>query len=233
MFTGGDNLKTSCTAERLKYLMNDRNLRQVDILKLCEPYCQQYDVKMNKSDLSQYLAGKNEPNQDKLAILSMALNVNESWLMGYDVVMERASTKEMELFEKEKIKHIETQKVPLIGTIAAGQPIFADENFECYVEIGTNIKCDYCLRVKGDSMINARIYDGDLVFIRKQPDVHEGEIAAVLIEDEVTLKRVYKGHDYIKLVAENPKYEPIIVSKSDYLNVIILGKAVTFQSNII
>lgn len=89
LFLGGDKLKTSCTAERLKYLMENRNLRQVDILDLCKPYCQQYAVKMNKSDISQYLAGKSEPNQDKLAILSMALSVNESWLMGYDVSMQR------------------------------------------------------------------------------------------------------------------------------------------------
>ena len=64
--------------------MNERNLRQVDILNLTLPYCKKYDVKMNKSDISQYVSGKVEPNQDKLAILGMALNLNEAWLMGYD-----------------------------------------------------------------------------------------------------------------------------------------------------
>lgn len=69
--------------------MNDRNLKQVDILKKTEPFCKKYGVKMNKSDISQYVSGKNEPGQDKLTMLGMALNVSEVWLMGYDVPMER------------------------------------------------------------------------------------------------------------------------------------------------
>lgn len=82
------NLKISNTSERLKQIMHERNLRQVDILKATEYYCEQYGVKMNKSDISQYCSGKVEPNQDKLFILSAALNVNISWLMGYDVSIE-------------------------------------------------------------------------------------------------------------------------------------------------
>lgn len=77
------------TAERLKTIMEERNLKQIDILKLCIPYCELYDVKMNKSDLSQYVSGKVEPSQDKLVILGMALNVNETWLMGYNVPPEK------------------------------------------------------------------------------------------------------------------------------------------------
>lgn len=69
--------------------MTQRNLRQVDILNLTAPYCIKYGVKMNKSDISQYCSGKTEPNQDKLFVLGSALNVNEAWLMGYDVPMER------------------------------------------------------------------------------------------------------------------------------------------------
>jgi len=83
-------LKKENTSIRLQKIMKDRQLRQIDILNLTLPFCKQYDVKMNKSDISQYVAGKNEPNQDKLAILGMALNINEGWLMGYDVPMERA-----------------------------------------------------------------------------------------------------------------------------------------------
>ncbi len=77
------------TAERLKSIMEEKNLKQIDILNLCLPYCELYDVKMNKSDLSQYVSGKVEPSQDKLVILGMALNVNETWLMGYDVPPEK------------------------------------------------------------------------------------------------------------------------------------------------
>lgn len=77
------------TAIRLKKIMDERGIRQVDILNLAAPYCEKYNVKMNKSDLSQYCSGKTEPNQDKLFVLGAALNVNEAWLMGYDVPMER------------------------------------------------------------------------------------------------------------------------------------------------
>lgn len=91
------------TSIRLKQLMKERNLRQVDILNLTIPYCIKYDVKMNKSDISQYVSGKNEPSQDKLVVLGMALNVSEAWLMGYDVDRNRDDAKsigEFELFEE-------------------------------------------------------------------------------------------------------------------------------------
>ncbi len=83
-------MKISTTQKRLLEIMEANNLKQIDILKLCEPLCQQYDVKFNKSDLSQYLSGKTVPNQDKLYILCKALNVNEAWLIGYDVTKQRA-----------------------------------------------------------------------------------------------------------------------------------------------
>ena len=84
-------MKSSCTAERLRALRNERGLKQVDIVKLCQPYCDRFGVKMNKSDISQYLSGKSEPSQDKLIVLGMALGVQESWLMGFDVSEARSS----------------------------------------------------------------------------------------------------------------------------------------------
>lgn len=81
--------KVENTKTRLSYIMNTQNLKQVDILKKCEPFCIKFGVKMNKSDLSQYVSGKVEPSQSKLVILGMALNVSEAWLMGFDVPMER------------------------------------------------------------------------------------------------------------------------------------------------
>lgn len=80
------------TSTRLKQIMEERNLKQVDILNMAKPYCDKYGIKLGKSDLSQYLSGRNEPAQKKLAILSLALNVNEAWLMGFDVPMERGKT---------------------------------------------------------------------------------------------------------------------------------------------
>ena len=84
------------TSDRLKQIMNERNLKQVDILSRCEPYCIKYNVKLNKNDLSQYISGKVVPGQDKLTILSMALNVNEVWLMGYNVPPEHDALCKME-----------------------------------------------------------------------------------------------------------------------------------------
>lgn len=82
-------MKNSSTSERLKRIMNERSLRQVDILEAAKPFCEKYGVKLAKNDLSQYVSGKVEPRQEKLTILGLALNVSETWLMGYDVRRER------------------------------------------------------------------------------------------------------------------------------------------------
>lgn len=127
-----------------------------------------------------------------------------------------------------------TQRVPVLGSIHAGDPTFAEEDFEAYVEAGSSIRCDFALRVVGDSMIGARIEDGDIVFIRKQDTVDNGEIAAVLIDDETTLKRVrFLPGGLTMLSPENPRYEPIIVGGENETRVVrILGKAVAFQSDV-
>lgn len=85
-------MKNSSTSERLKQIMNERSLRQVDILEAAKPFCEKYGVKLAKNDLSQYVSGKVEPRQEKLTILGLALNVSETWLMGYDVRRERDET---------------------------------------------------------------------------------------------------------------------------------------------
>lgn len=125
-----------------------------------------------------------------------------------------------------------TQKVPMLGVIAAGAPIFASENFDSYINVGANIKCDFCLRVRGDSMILARIHDGDIVFVRKQPDVENGEIAVVLIDNEATLKRVYKYTNRLELRPENPAFPVLNYENAELDQVRILGKAVAFQADV-
>lgn len=122
--------------------------------------------------------------------------------------------------------------IPLVGNIACGEPILAEENIEGYVKAPAYCEGSFALRCKGDSMTGARIMDGDIVIIRQQSDIDDGEIAAVLIEDEATLKRVYKMPDRLILRAENPCYAPIDISGGDLANVRILGKAVYFISNI-
>ena len=82
-------MKKQTTSERLKQIMSERNLRQVDILEMCKPYCQKYNIKLGRNGLSQYVTGKVEPGQKKLTVLGMALNISEAWLMGFDVPMKR------------------------------------------------------------------------------------------------------------------------------------------------
>lgn len=138
--------------------------------------------------------------------------------------------------EQEEIKNLtkipKMESIPILGTIACGEPILAEENIEGYFNMEKDLKADFCLYCKGDSMINARIYDGDLVFIKKQPDVEDGEIAAVLIDNEATLKRVYKVPGRIILRAENPTFKPIELKEEDMKDIRIIGKAVGFCSKL-
>lgn len=129
---------------------------------------------------------------------------------------------------------VQVKAVPLLGSIACGEPIFADADFSSYTAVGAQLNCDFALRCEGDSMIDARIYDGDIVFIRRQEFVDDGTIAAVLIDDEATLKRVYHLADgRIELRAANARYAPIILGgENETRSLRILGKAVAFQGNV-
>lgn len=164
---------------------------------------------------------------DKLELIARALSTSPAYLMGWEDESEG-------IFRYNNISPIKTKKFPLLGEIACGRPIFADEDHESYIEAGADIKADFCLKCQGDSMIGARIMPGDIVFIRQQDMVDNGEIAAVVIDDSATLKRVYYYPEQGKLIlqAENPAYEPLVYI-GDELNCIrILGKAVAFQSDI-
>ena len=230
------------TAERLQQLIRDRGIKQADILAAAQPYCERYGVKLNKSDLSQFVNGKSNPGQWKLTVLASALNVSESWLMGLDVPMERQSSDPSDdgsivlssvpnLFPLPK-----TKKVPRLGTIACGEPILAQENIEDYDKAPEGVNCDFTLKCKGDSMVGARINDGDIVYIRQQDEVENGEIAAVLVDDsgesDATLKRVYLYENQIVLQAENPKYSPWVYTGEAMNKVRIIGKAVAFLSGV-
>lgn len=122
------------------------------------------------------------------------------------------------------------RKIPLLGAIACGAPILAEEHIEEYIDIPKHIHADFALTCKGDSMINARIFDGDIVYIRQQDSVENGEIAAVLIDSEATLKRVKLYGDHISLEPENPMYKPLVFWNEEMNDVRILGKAVAFTS---
>lgn len=146
----------------------------------------------------------------------------------------QAQYSELKTTSAANIFPIEKHRIPLLGAIACGEPIFADEDRELYVEVGTSIKADFCLRAQGDSMIGARIHNGDIVFIRKQDMVDDGEIAAVMIGDNATLKRVYydRTHNILALFAENPAYPTLRYSGEELTSIRILGKAIAFQSDV-
>lgn len=170
--------------------------------------------------------------RDKIAALADALNTSPMYLMGWSDEINPLPKLDISKFDN--IYPVNLKKVPLLGEIACGKPIFANEDRESYVLAGSEIHADFCLRAKGDSMINARILDGDIVFIRKQDMVDNGEIAAVAIGDDVTLKRVvyYPEQNLLILKAENSKYQDMIYAQDQLDQVYILGKAIAFQSDV-
>nr|WLJ26188.1 MAG: repressor protein CI [Firmicutes phage HS17] len=121
------------------------------------------------------------------------------------------------------------KSIPIIGTIAAGSPLLAEENIVDYFLIDSRVDADFGLTVKGESMINANIFDGDIVFIRKQPDLENGEIGAILLDNEATLKRFSKTDNSVVLQAENPSMTdwPRVYTDG---NIRVLGKLVGVYS---
>lgn len=214
--------------ERLKQAMNLKNISQSELCEL---------TGIPKSAMSQYVSGAFTPKQERTYLISKALNVNEAWLLGYDgVPMEKEHTQTdslSALMQKyDNIKPITLKRFPMLGEIACGEPIFAEEDREHYVMADMDIDADFCLTAKGDSMINARIFEGDIVFIKEMPIVENGDIAAVIIENDATLKRVYYYPDdnMLQLIAENPKYKPLVYQNEELDHIRILGKAVYFMS---
>lgn len=119
--------------------------------------------------------------------------------------------------------------VPLVGQIACGTPILAEENIEGYVELPAHIRADYALTCKGDSMINAGIRDGDVVYIRQQEEVENGQIAAVMVDGgEATLKRFYHDGNTVSLIAENPAVPPMVFSGEEINRLRVIGLSVAY-----
>ena len=204
--------------ERLKELMSDEGLT---VTTLSEK------TGIQKPTISKYISGSFVPKHDKLKKISDALNVSIEWLMGEDVPKKKIE------YTFDNILPLITKRVPMLGEIACGEPIFANEDQGAFFETNV-IHADFCLRCKGDSMINARIFDGDVVFIKQQDSVDNGEIAAIIIDNEATLKRVYyyPDEDFLILKAENTKYADMIFKKRDLDSIRILGKAIAFQANL-
>lgn len=206
--------------ERIKQRREELGLSQDELAKLVGY--------KSRSSINKIELGFRDLTQSKIKKIADALQTTPSYIMGW------MDEKENKIPSYDNIYPVELKKFPLLGEIACGEPIYADEDRESYVMAGANIRADFCLKAKGDSMIGARIMDGDIVFIRKQSAVEDGEIAAVVIDDDATLKRVYYDQEagIIQLVAENPAYKPMVYTGSRLNEIHILGKAVAFQSDV-
>lgn len=180
---------------------------------------------LTKATIQKYESGYiKDVDTERLQELANILECSPAYLMGWD------SPGEIDIYKFDNISPIKTKKFRMLGKVACGEPIYANEEYETFIEASANINADFCLTAKGDSMINARIFDGDVVFIKSQPDVENGEIAAVIIGEEVTLKRVYKYTNRIELRPENPLYDVQNYENEKLEEIRILGKAVAFQS---
>ena len=210
--------KVATFARRLREGLDVRGMTQAELAKRSG---------ISKSSISRYIKGDWEGKQSAVYELAKALGVTEAWLMGYDVPMESDTAPAIPPGFESLPKMV---KRPLVGSNACGEPITAEENIEDYVDVPESAHCDFCLRCKGDSMIDAGIHDGDLVYIHIQPEVENGQIAAVRIDGEATLKRVFwdKGSQVLQLVPANSSYMPKVYSGQDLESVHIEGRAVGF-----
>lgn len=195
-------------AKRLKELRVSRGLTQDDLAR---------ELNLVKSSISMYENGKRKPSFEVLEAIADYFNVNMDTLYSSAPVFVPS-----------------LKRVPMLGYAAAGQPL---ENLDgqdtYYVETDSRYAVDFCITVRGDSMINAGINDGDIVFVKAQPEVPNGKIACVEIDNErVCIKRFYKTDTGVTLVSENPKYTPLQFSESNCTDFKVLGLAVLKQSEI-
>lgn len=194
-------------AKNLKRLMDDRELSNVELSEI---------IGVSESTVGKWLLEKSIPRMGAIEKLANYFHINKS-----DLLEDRSNAKEIKL-------DIQPRKIPILGKIAAGTPILAVENHEDYFDTSEFINADFALQIQGDSMIGSRIYDGDIVFLRKQPYIENGQIGAFLIDGEATLKIFNKQNNTVMLLSSNPNYSPIILSP-DREN-LILGKLIGVYS---
>jgi hypothetical protein len=185
-------------------------------------------IGVSQQIMNVWARGKAIPRMGKIQKLADFFGIEKSELID-------EQTEKPSLPAYSNIVPLNIQRIPLLGEIACGQPIFCTEDRESYVESGTDVRADFCLKARGDSMTGARILDGDIVFIQRDAPLEPGQIYAIAIDDEATLKRVYydEASQVLQLLSENPKYPPMIYSGEKLDHVHILGRAIAFQSDVI
>lgn len=207
-------------SERLKSLRSEKGWSQQRLAD---------ELNLSKSSVNMYERGEREPGFETMEAIADTFNVDMDYLYG------RTDVKIAEPIQLnagtvppgfEPLPRM--VKKPLIGDIACGEPITAEQNVADYVDVPETVHCDFCLRCHGDSMVDAGIQDNDVVYIRIQPEVEDGEIAAVRIGGEATLKRVYYDGQSLTLMPANSSYRPKTYSGQELENIRIEGKAVGF-----
>lgn len=214
-------MKQGDFAGRLSQALEVRGMKAADLSK---------KTKVAEGTISCYINGRYEAKQNRVQVFAEALNVNPAWLMGYDVPMEAEQQAPQAISPAPVppgfMPMPKMKKVPLIGAIACGDPITALQNREGDVDVPEDVRCDFALKCHGDSMTGAGIHDGDVVYIHIQPEVENGEIAAVRIGDEATLKRVYYSGDTLTLMPANAAFAPMVYTGETLNEVKIEGRAV-------
>lgn len=225
----------STFAERLRTLLDEKKLSQADLSRKCG---------LSRATLSRYLQGQFEAKQDSIYKIARATGVSEAWLLGAEVPMdyvpltpepeqETSALNPLPFPASNLMPMFGTKARPRLGDIACGEPALAEQHFEGLDLVPDFVDADFTLQCHGDSMKNARIYDGDIVCIRQQETVENGEIAAVLVDgNDATLKRVRIYQDHIVLEPENPDFKPLSFWEEDMNRVRILGKATYFISTV-
>ena len=206
--------KVATFAQRLREGLDIRQMNQTELAKRSQ---------ISKSSISRYIKGDWEGKQGAVYALANALGVTEAWLMGYDVPMEAEEAPSPIPAGFEPLPEMAT--IPLVGSIACGTPILAEQNIEARIGVPALWRADFALTCHGNSMA-AMIQDGDIVCIRKQPEVENGEIAAVRIGEEATLKRFYRQVDTVMLQAENPAFSPLVYTRDQLNEITIEGRVV-------
>lgn len=182
-------------------LLELRKSRDYTIDELVEKLNNVSDYKISRSAISRWENNKSEPTATAISLYAKVFNTDMNVLLGID----RSNAKMINL-------DIQPRRIPILGKIAAGTPILAVQNYEDYFDTSEFINADFALQIQGDSMIGSRIFDGDIVFLKNQPYVENGEIGAFLIDGEATLKIFNKQNNTIMLLSSNPSYPPIILS---------------------
>ena len=206
-------------SDMLTYLRKRKGLSQQELANT---------LKISRSAIGMYETGKREPDLETLEVFADFYNVDMNTLTGKAPV-KKQTNKLPDTSVPVDFSHL--KRIPILGRIAAGAPIYAEENIEGYTFTDLNGGAEYfALRVRGDSMNAVRIYDGDLVIVRMQDIVENGEIAAVLIEQEATLKRFSRSGDIVTLMPQstNPEHKPLVYNLKD-TSVKILGLVVQVQ----